>query len=77
MASRTSKSKLISELFVEELQAQLPFGIVAHLNRLPQIPPMEVRIGAIDLHRFIPDHRLQPQLRFPMELDESRLSLAH
>ncbi len=36
---------------------------------------MKVRIGAVDLDRLVPDHRLQPRLRLPVELDEARLPL--
>ena len=67
--------KLLGELFVEELQAQLPLGVVARLNRIPQIAPMKVRIGAVDLHRFVPHDRLQPELGFPMKLHEGRFTL--
>jgi hypothetical protein len=35
---------------------------------------MEVGIGSVDLHGLIPDHRLQPLLRLPVELDERRLA---
>ena len=69
------KGKLLREFFIEELQAEFPFRVVAHLDGIPQIAAVEIRIGAIDLHRFVPHHRLQPQLRFPMKLDEGRLPL--
>ena len=36
---------------------------------------MEVRIGAIDLDRLVPDDRLQPELRLPVEFDEGRFVL--
>ena len=36
---------------------------------------MKVRIGAVDLHRFVPQHRLQAQLWLPVKLDERRLVL--
>ena len=35
---------------------------------------MEVRVGAIDLYRFVPEHRLQAEFRAPMEFDKGRLS---
>jgi hypothetical protein len=31
---------------------------------------MEVRIGAVDLERLVPDHGLQAELRLPVKLDE-------
>ena len=36
---------------------------------------MEIRIGAVDLHGLVPQHRLQPELRLPVKLDERRLVL--
>ena len=69
------EGELLRELLIEELQAEFPLRVVAHLDGVPQIAAMEIRIGAVDLHRFVPDHRLQPQLRFPMELDEGRFPL--
>ena len=65
----------VSEVLVEQLQAQLPLGIVAHLDRVPQIAAMEVGIGAVELHRLVPDHRLHALLGLPVELDEGRLAV--
>ena len=36
---------------------------------------MEVGVGTIDLYRLVPDHRLKPGFRLPMELHESRFVL--
>ena len=36
---------------------------------------MEVGIGAVDLQRLVPHHRLQPELWFPMEFDKGGLAL--
>ena len=60
--------ELLREVVVEELHAQLPFREVPGLDRAPQVAAMEVRIGAIDLQRLVPHHRLQAQLRLPVEL---------
>ena len=65
----------VGEVLVEQLQAQLPLGIVAHLDRVPEIAAMEVGIGAVDLHRLVPDHRLHALLGLPVELDEGRLAV--
>ena len=35
---------------------------------------MEVGVGAVDLHRLVPHHRLHAELRLPVELDERRLA---
>ena len=36
---------------------------------------MEIRIGAVDLDRLVPQHRLQPELRLPVKFDEGRFVL--
>jgi hypothetical protein len=36
---------------------------------------MEVRIGAVDLDRFVPGDRLQAELRLPVKLHEGRFIL--
>ena len=66
--------ELLGELFVEELQAELPFREVAGLDGVPQIAAVEIGVGAVDLDRLVPDHRLHAQLRLPVELDEGRLA---
>src|ERR1700676_478244 len=33
------------------------------------------RIGAVDLHRLVPEHGLETKLRFPMKFDEGRFVL--
>src|SRR5688500_18880246 len=66
--------EFVREIFIEELKSELPFGIVARLDRIPEIPAMEVGVGAVDLDGFVPYHRLEPKLGLPMKLDEGRLS---
>ncbi|VTZ63650.1 conserved hypothetical protein [Sinorhizobium medicae] len=67
--------ELVGEVLIEELHMQFPFRKVAGLDGLPHIAPVEVRIGAVDLHGLVPDHGLQPELRLPVELDEGGLVL--
>ena len=67
------EGELVGELVVEELQPELPLGEVALADGVPQVAPVEVRIGAVDLQRLVPDDRLQPLLGLPVELDERRL----
>ena len=67
--------EVVGEVLVEQLQPQLPFREIAGLDRVPQIAAMEVGIGAVDLDRLVPDHRLQAELRLPVELDEGRFVL--
>ena len=66
----------VGELLVEQLQAAAPTpGKSPRLDRVPQVAAMEVGIGAVDLDRLVPDHRLQAELRLPVELDEGRFVL--
>ena len=67
--------ELLGERLVEELEAQLPFGEVARLDGVPEVAAVEVGVGPVDLDRLVPDHRLEPLLRLPVELDEGRLPL--
>jgi len=57
------------------LNAQLPLGKCAGLDRLPEISTMEVGVRAGNLHRFVPDQRVRACDRVPMELHEARLSI--
>ncbi len=70
VGSSTSKSKLVRKFLIEELHAEFPFREVAGLNGLPQVAPMEIGIGTIDLDGFVPDDRLQAELGLPVEFDE-------
>jgi hypothetical protein len=49
------EGELRRELLIEELQPELPLGVVTRLNGVPQIAAMEIGIGPVDLHRFVPD----------------------
>ena len=62
--------ELVGELLVEQLQSELPLRERAGLDGIPQVAAVEVGIGAVDLHRFVPEHRLQAELRLPVKLDE-------
>ena len=64
--------QLVGGLLVEQLDAQVPLGKVARLDRIPQIATMEIRIGAVDLDRLVPQYRLQALARFPVELNKGR-----
>ena len=75
VGSRTSKSKLSAKSWSNSCTPQLPFREVAGLDRVPQVAAVEIRIGAVDLDRLVPDHRLQAELRLPVELDEGRFVL--
>ena len=60
----------VGEFLIEDLDAQFPFGKIAGFDRGPQVAAVEVGIGAVDLDRFVPDHRLEAELGLPVELDE-------
>src|ERR1700683_2760576 len=46
--------KIVSKLLIENLQPQLPLRKLSRTDRVPQIPPVEIGIGAINLQRLIP-----------------------
>ena len=60
----------ICKILVEQLQAELPFRELSGSDGLPEVAAMEIRIGAVDLQRLVPKHRLHAGLRLPDELDE-------
>lgn len=60
----------VRKVLIEELYGKFPFREVAGLDRLPQVAAMEIRIGAIDFDRFVPDYRLHAKLWFPDEFDK-------
>ena len=62
----------VGEVVVEQLDAELPLRVVAALDGIPQVAPVEVGIGAVDLHGFVPEDRLQAELGLPVELHERR-----
>jgi len=64
------EGELFGERFVKQLDAQFPFGKIALRDRVPQVTPVKVGIGAVDFHRLVPGHRLQAQLGLPVELHE-------
>jgi hypothetical protein len=43
----------------EHLHAELVLGVVAGLDRLPQVATVEVRVRAGDLHGLVPDERMR------------------
>ncbi len=64
----------VGEVFVEELNAELPLREVAGFDGVPEIAAMEVGIGAGDLEGFVPDDRGHAELRAPVELDVGGLA---
>ena len=65
----------VREFLVEQLHAQIPFGIVAAVDPLEQVASLEVGIGAGDLDRLVPDRRGEPRARLPVKLDEGAFPL--
>lgn len=43
---------------VEGLYREVPLGVIALVDRFPQVTAVEVRIGTRNLHGFIPRRRL-------------------
>ena len=66
------EGKLVGGFLIEQLDAEIPLREVTALDRLPKIAAMIVGIGAADLDRLVPQHRLEPLARLPVELDEGR-----
>jgi hypothetical protein len=58
-------------LLLHDLDSELELGIVAVLDRFPQVLAVEVWILARDLLRLVPDERVDAQLRLPVEFDEA------
>ncbi len=59
--------------FRHELHAEFPLRERTVLDRLPQVPPVEVGVLARDLLRLVPDQGVRAELRPPVELDEGPL----
>ena len=62
-------------LFLDDLQAKLPFEEVAALDRLEHVPPVEVGVHAGDFLRLVPPQREEALGWLPVELDEARHAL--
>ncbi|CAJ8857246.1 Uncharacterised protein [Burkholderia pseudomallei] len=60
---------------LDDLHAEFVLRIVAALDRLPQIPPVEIRIVAGDLLRLVPQQRVRAEHRAPVQLHEARDAL--
>ena len=75
VASRTSKSNFSAKASSKSCRPELPLGVVAGLDGVPEVAAVEVGVGPVDLDRLVPDDRLQALLRLPVELDEGRLPL--
>lgn len=54
------KFELFSEFVIEDLNSKFPLRKIAHLDCVPHITAMKVRIRSVEFQGFIPDHRLQP-----------------
>ena len=74
VGSSTSKRERLRLLLGEDLQPSSHSGIRAGLDRLPQVAPMEVGVGAGDLHRLVPVQRVRAGDRVPVELHEARFA---
>ena len=59
----------------ECLKAKLPLGEVALVDGIPEVPAMEVRIGAVDFDGLVPNDRLHAKLGPPVEFHEGGLAL--
>jgi hypothetical protein len=62
-------------LLLDHLHAQLELRVVAHLDGLPEVAAVEVRVLAGDLLRLVPHERGGAERRAPVPLDEAPLAL--
>jgi len=65
----------VGGLLVERLDTEFPLREITIVDRLEQVAAMKVRIGAVDLHGFVPHHRDGAEHRAPVEFDEGGLAL--
>ena len=65
----------VGGFLVEGLNTELPLGEIAARDRVEQVAAMEIRIGAADLARLVPEHRSGAGDRPPVELHECRFAL--
>ncbi len=75
VGSSTSNSKRIGKVLIEQAGAAAPIRGSSGLDRRPEVAPVKVGIGTVDLDGLVPNHRLQPELRLPVEFDERGLLL--
>ena len=61
---------LLGPGWVDHLDAQVPLREVALGDRLEQVAAVIVVVGALQLGRFVPQQRLDPQARLPVEADK-------
>ncbi|MDH6438706.1 hypothetical protein M2158_007247 [Streptomyces sp. SAI-144] len=62
-------------LLRHQLYAELPLRVLAGLDGVPQIAPVEVRITALALLCLVPHQRVRAQPRLPVELHEGAPAL--
>ena len=55
------EAEFLGVCFRKYLHAQFPFGIVARLDRFPEVATVKVRVCAHDFHRFVPDQGVRSQ----------------
>ena len=61
--------KVIGKVVIKDLNAQIPLRVIARVDGIPHVAAVEIRVRAVDLERFVPDHRLNALLWLPMELN--------
>ncbi len=75
VASSTSYGCLAAKASSKICTPRSHSGKVAGVDRLVQVAPMEVGVGACDLDGLVPARGLQAQHRLPVKLDELALAL--
>src|SRR5271169_6301685 len=74
--SRVEKVEVEFELVLlfDDLQTQLPFRIVATLDRFEEVATVKIGVLARDLLRLVPDEGFDAFDRFPVEFDKPSLA---
>ena len=74
VGSSTSKSNVSAKASSNTWTPSSHSGKSPLLIAFPEVATVEVGIGAVDLDRLVPQHRLHALLRLPVELHERRLA---
>jgi len=70
------KVKLVLITLLDDLDTQLPLGVVSSLDGIPKISSQPIGIGTLQLDRLVPGERVGALNWLPVELDESSLALS-
>ncbi len=67
--------EVVLVFLLDDLYAEFPFRVVAHLDRFPEVATVVVSVFTGELLRFVPHQRASTGSRAPVEFDEARFAL--